>query len=49
MFDNTGYEAAHGQLEGVEYYIPGHLYTDVVCAVCRTSFSDTFMVPGTDR
>ena len=48
VFDNTGYDA-HGQIDGAEYYIPGHHYTDVVCAVCRAPYSDTFMVPGTNR
>nr|KAG5711595.1 hypothetical protein BaRGS_016777 [Batillaria attramentaria] len=42
-------QAEQGRLSGVQYYIPGHHHTDVVCAVCYTSLSATFMVPGTNR
>ena len=37
------------ELYGLEYYMPGRVTTDVVCALCRNSYSATFMVPGTNR
>ena len=49
VFDDTPLDTVFGQLHGAQYYIPGHHYTDVVCAVCRTSLSVTYMVPGTNR
>ena len=49
VFDGTTYVTYYGQLEGAEYYVPGHQHTDVVCALCHTSLSDTFMVAGTNR
>nr|KAG5694457.1 hypothetical protein BaRGS_008696 [Batillaria attramentaria] len=35
VFDSTPTESVYGELSGMEYYLHGHLYTDVVCAVCR--------------
>ena len=49
VFDNTLVDPVQGRLTGAEYYITGHQYTDVVCAVCRSHLSTTFMVPGTNR
>ncbi|KAK7097137.1 uncharacterized protein [Littorina saxatilis] len=49
VFDNTTLDTYSGQLDGAKYYIPGHHYTDVVCAVCHSPRSVTYMVPGTNR
>ncbi|KAK7504447.1 hypothetical protein BaRGS_00004313 [Batillaria attramentaria] len=37
----------HARMYGSEYYIQGHDYTDVPCAVCRAPHPTTLMVPGT--
>nr|KAG5711597.1 hypothetical protein BaRGS_016779 [Batillaria attramentaria] len=49
VFDGKSHPTDTGKLYGIEYYISNHLYTDVVCVLCYTSFSATFMVPGTNR
>ena len=49
VFDNTGHLGQVAPLTGAQYWIIGHQYTDVLCAVCYTSHSATFMVPGTNK
>nr|KAG5689955.1 hypothetical protein BaRGS_033636 [Batillaria attramentaria] len=39
---------ANGHLYGAEYWTQGHERTDVLCSVCHTSYSTTFMIPGTN-
>ena len=48
-FDQTVVMGSTARLTGAQYYISGHEYTDILCAMCHTSRSTTFMVPGTNR
>ena len=51
VFDyfNPKLSAAVGEVSGLRNYVPGHYNTDVVCTLCRNSYSATFMVSGTNR
>lgn len=51
VFDQTRYDVRSntGSLYGAQYYVNGHHNTDVLCALCHTTYSTTFMVPGTNK
>ena len=49
VFDGTSILRSYGTVSGAQYYVTGHLNTDVLCALCHTALSATFMVPGTNR
>ncbi|KAK7480149.1 hypothetical protein BaRGS_00028633, partial [Batillaria attramentaria] len=45
-FENVTQDQS-GEIDGVEYIIPGHHNEDAVCSFCKASYATTFMVPGT--
>ncbi|KAL8613461.1 hypothetical protein ACOMHN_007504 [Nucella lapillus] len=49
VYDDTALDTYYGRLDGMEFSLSGHHYTDVVCAVCLASQRVTFMLPGTNR